>query len=106
MKKQNNTEEIYMPLGKFFCGDEEMVSFTAKCSMEILDDVIECFGMGVGIKKDTDKYFILHAVSTEENIIRFLQKHLNNTEILEPEDIRDKILKNIQDSIEKYKNIY
>ena len=106
MKKQNNTDEIYMPLEKFLCSDEEMISFTAKCSMEILDDVIERFGMGVGIKKDTDKYFILHAVSTEENIIRFLQKHLSDTEILEPEDIRDKILKNIQDSIEKYKKIY
>ena len=107
MKKQNNTDEIYMPLEKFLCSDEEeMISFTAKCSMEVLDDVIEWFGMGVGIKKDTDKYFILHAVSTEEYIIRFFQKHLNNTEILEPKDIRDKILKNIQESIEKYKNIY
>ena len=51
MKKQNNTDEIYMPLEKFLCSDEEeMISFTAKCSMEVLDDVIEWFGMGVGIK--------------------------------------------------------
>lgn len=106
MKKQNKSDEIYMPLEKFLCSDEEMISFTAKCSMKVLDDVIAWFGMGVGIKKDTDKYFILHAVSTEEDIIRFLQKHLNDTEILEPESIRDKILKNIQDCIEKYKNIY
>lgn len=105
MKKQNNTDEIYMPLEKFLCSDEEeMISFTAKCSMEVLDDVIEWFGMGVGIKKDTDKYFILHAVSTEEDIIRFLQKHLNDTEILEPVEIRNVIRENLEKSVRRYEN--
>lgn len=80
-----------------------LISFKARCDMEILDDVIEKFGVKVKIKKEDDDHFLLIADSTKQDIIHLSQRYLNFIEILEPVEIRSQIRENLEKSVRRYR---
>lgn len=87
---------------RLFMYSGEKIEFTAKCSMKILDYMIDLFGKNIGIHKEDDEYFILHATSTKQDIIWLSQEYLDAMEILEPAEIRSEIVNNLKESLAKY----
>ena len=87
---------------RVFMYSGEKIEFTARCSMKILDYIIDLFGMKVQIEKADNNHFILHAVSTKQDIIWLSQEYLDVMEILEPADIRNEITDNLKKCLERY----
>lgn len=88
---------------RLFMYSGEKIDFTARCSMKILDYMIELFGKNVGIHKEDEDHFILHAISTKQDIIWLSQEYLDAMEILEPEDIRNEIKDNLESCLARYR---
>lgn len=87
---------------RLFMYSGEKIEFTARCSMKILDYMIDLFGKNISIHQEDEEHFILHATSTKQDIIWLSQEYLDAMEILEPEEIRNEVKENLKKSLARY----
>ena len=68
-----------------------------------LDQVIDWLGKEITLKKVDDKYYV-RTTASKNAMEYWAMQYLNAVEIIKPLDLRERILNNVVNATEKYKN--
>jgi len=77
-----------------FSGEPEHISL--KCRMNILDNVIDRFGIDIRITEHTDDYFYATVLSSPKGVKFWALQYLPYVEVLKPEWLRNDIIESIE----------
>ena len=114
MKNVETTNDRYIKLAKnedpyeyaktkiyMFHGNDERI--VIKCDMCILDNVIDIFGKDVTLEMSGKDQFKAYVKSSSEGMKHLAVQYLDHMEVLEPDDLRQEIKKELNKGLKKYK---
>ena len=114
MKNVKETDQKYKRTGKeddpyvyaktkihMYHGDD--LSISIKCKNNILDDIIDIFGIDAKVYPIDGDYFEAIVKSSKEGMMYLALQYARFMEVLEPKDLREDIKKILKETIEKYK---
>ena len=91
------SEHIYM-----FSGDS--VRFKVRlCDDKVKNDIVDWFGESVSFSKEGKENFA-YFISNENAGYYWCMQYLEKVELIEPIEIREKLVKNVENSLKNYKN--
>ena len=79
------------------------LSVSIKCKNNILDDIIDIFGIDAKVYPIDGDYFEAIVKSSKEGMMYLALQYARFMEVLEPKDLREDIKKILKETIEKYK---
>ena len=82
----------------------EMIPVTFLCEESILDQMIDIFGRDVSIRKKDDGKFILYTRTSKTGAKYFAQQYLDSIRILEPEELKDEFIEELQQKLVEYQS--
>ena len=89
------SEHIYM-----FSDDVVRVKFKVKKS--IMSEVVDWFGTDFVVRSETEDEAVIQVNSSEQAMIFWIMQYGEYVEVLEPEDIREKVKEKIREMAKKY----
>ncbi|MCI5603983.1 MAG: WYL domain-containing protein [Clostridiales bacterium] len=90
------SEHVYM-----FADNVSRVKFKVKKS--IMGEVVDWFGLDFVVRSETEEEAVIQVNSSEQAMVFWAMQYGEYVEVLEPENIRDRIKENIREMAEKYK---
>lgn len=90
------SEHVYM-----FSDNVCKVKFKVKKS--IMGEVVDWFGLDFVVRSETEDEAVIQVKSSEQAMVFWAMQYGEYVEVLEPENIRDRIKENIREMAEKYK---
>ena len=90
------SEHVYM-----FADNVSKVKFKVKKS--IMGEVVDWFGLDFVVRSETENEAVIQVKSSEQAMVFWAMQYGEYVEVLEPENIRDRIKENIREMAEKYK---
>lgn len=90
------SEHVYM-----FADNVSRVKFKVKKS--IMGEVVDWFGLDFVVRSETENEAVIQVKSSEQAMVFWAMQYGEYVEVLEPENIRDRIKENIREMAEKYK---
>lgn len=69
---------------------------------EMISDVVDAFGKNVRFSDKDEKYVTVQVSANEKSILQFAQSFAPDVVILEPQRLREEIIKRLQKGIEGY----
>lgn len=90
------SEHVYM-----FADNVSRVKFKVKKS--IMGEVVDWFGLDFAVRSETEEEAVIQVNSSEQAMVFWAMQYDEYVEVLEPENIRDRIKENIREMAEKYK---
>ncbi len=86
---------------KLFMYTGPMVSAILRCDLFILDAMIDIFGKEVKAQIGTD-HFDMYVTASEQGLLFLAQQYMDYIEILEPQDLREKMRDKLRGRLEQY----
>ena len=83
-----------------FSGNTSLIKL--RCNISVLDNLIDTFGKNVIISKYDDEHFIASLDSSLQGMKYFCLQYLDSVEVLEPEELREEVIKSINNALEHY----
>lgn len=90
------SEHVYM-----FSDNVSKVKFKVKKS--IMGEVVDWFGLDFVVRSETEDEAVIQVNSSEQAMVFWAMQYGEYVEVLEPENIRERIKENIREMAEKYK---
>ena len=90
------SEHVYM-----FADNISRVKFKVKKS--IMGEVVDWFGLDFVVRSETENEAVIQVKSSEQAMVFWAMQYGEYVEVLEPENIRERIKENIREMAEKYK---
>lgn len=90
------SEHVYM-----FSDNVSKVKFKVKKS--IMGEVVDWFGLDFVVRNETEDEAVIQVNSSEQAMVFWAMQYGEYVEVLEPENIRERIKENISEMAEKYK---
>lgn len=81
----------------------EEIEVTLKCKNSALNSLIDVFGKEIRIKENKDDYFVATVKTTELGMYHLALHFVDNIEILDPKDLRNKVKNSLMNAYSKYK---
>ncbi|HRR78240.1 MAG TPA: WYL domain-containing protein [Ruminococcus sp.] len=94
---EHMAEHIYM-----FTSEKINVKFRA--NSYIINDVIDYFGTDIDISDVTDKYFIVRAHISEEDMFKWAVQYAGHAVVLEPAPLRERVINELKKAINNYED--
>jgi predicted DNA-binding transcriptional regulator YafY len=85
----------------YMYGGEE-VSVKLVCDNRVLDDLIDLYGKSIPISAADETHFKTTIRSTAQGAVILAQQYLGSMEVIEPAEVRDAVLEQLKQGIEKY----
>ncbi len=89
---------------KLFMFAGRNVSATFRCSMYVLNQMVDLFGKDMHITKENDGSFLMTISAPEQGLIWLAEEYLDSIEIVSPGDLREKMRVNLRKALERYEN--
>lgn len=84
-----------------FAGED--ITVTLRFKESVLDDIVDSFGRKLTLIKDGEGYYKTNIKTSEQGIIYYALQYIDNIEILEPKDIRNKVKEALSRGLKAYK---
>ena len=87
----------------YYMFNDEQVNAVIRCEKRVLDHVIDTFGTDCRILPDDENHFTLHVKGSSAGLLLFAQQYLDAAEILEPSQLRQQMVQNLNASLKQYR---
>lgn len=102
-KLPEDTDPYVYASNKLFMYAGEMIPVTFLCDEQILDQMIDIFGREVSVSKRDDGRFILYVRTSEKGALYLAQQYLDSLQIVEPADLKEKLITQLEKTLSLYR---
>ena len=88
---------------KLFMFAGQNISAVLRCHISILDQMIDLFGLELSTSPQDDDHVVIRIQANRDGILFLGQQYMDAMEILEPQDLREEMIKRMEDRLKAYK---
>jgi predicted DNA-binding transcriptional regulator YafY len=101
---RNRIQEAYQyASNKLFMFAGQNISAVLRCHISILDQMIDLFGLELSTSPQDDDHVVIRIQANRDGILFLGQQYMDAMEILEPQDLREEMIKRMEDRLKAYK---